>query len=248
MKACVNAFSVQKAGNTEDEYEDSFWPIGPRDEELPARIAAADGATDAVYSGIWAKLLVRSWGKRRLDESRFQDGVNRDAKLWRRIIRHRKMPWYVEEKARAGTFAAFVGLELDYSQGSIAGTWSAVACGDCCFFHIRESELLTSFPVTRSAEFSNSPHLLSSKDTDSGDSDQLSKATGTWEEGDHLYLMSDALACWFLTRCEEGFVPWQILTEVTLTGEPPFADWIGELRNRHEIKNDDCTLVSITFE
>lgn len=248
MKACVAAFGVQKAGNVESEYEDSFWPCTPGNEAFPVRIAAADGATDAVYSGIWARLLVRSWGKRRLDEGRFLEGVDRDAKLWRRIIRHRKMPWYVEQKAQAGTFAAFVGLELDYPQESGAGTWSAVACGDCCFFHIRGRELLKSFPLSRSTDFSNCPHLVSSNQTDSKESEGLSRASGAWEDGDSLYLMSDALACWFLTRCEAGFVPWQILTEVTLTGEPSFANWIDELRKRNEIKNDDCTLVSVTFE
>jgi hypothetical protein len=60
--------------------------------------------------------------------------------------------------------------------------------------------------------------------------------------------MTDALAAWFLSRCEQGTVPWQILRDVTLAGDPPFDDWINRLREQREIKNDDCTLVSVAFE
>ena len=73
-------------------------------------------------------------------------------------------------------------------------------------------------------------------------------ASGTWQDGDNIYLMSDALACWFLMRCESGSIPWQLLNDITLAGTPSFPAWITQLRERRELKNDDCTLVSITFE
>lgn len=73
-------------------------------------------------------------------------------------------------------------------------------------------------------------------------------ATGSWEENDSLYLMTDALACWFLASCETGVIPWRLLTEVTLTQEPPFEQWLAKLRGRREIRNDDCTLLNVTFE
>jgi hypothetical protein len=60
--------------------------------------------------------------------------------------------------------------------------------------------------------------------------------------------MTDALAAWFLARCEKGAVPWLELREVTLRKVPAFEEWISRLRNQREIKNDDCTLVSVSFE
>jgi hypothetical protein len=60
--------------------------------------------------------------------------------------------------------------------------------------------------------------------------------------------MSDALASWFLTRCEGGDVPWQALRTLAIAKEPPFEEWISSLRRKRAIKNDDCTLISISFE
>jgi hypothetical protein len=248
MKACVNAFRLQKAGNAPSEYEDAFWPRTSCEESFPLRVAAADGATDAVYSGLWANILVRSWGRRDLNNLRFARDVAQKAKLWQRIIRHRQLPWYVEEKARSGTYAAFAGVELDNTPGLSSGSWMAVACGDCCLFQIRGPELQAAFPVARSDDFTNSPVLLSTRTMRGDDVSAIQIATGAWEEGDCLYLMTDALACWFLGKCEAGEVPWQLLMDITLAGDPPFPVWINGLRERNELKNDDCTLISITFE
>jgi len=248
MKACVNAFRLQKAGNADSEYEDSFWPQTSCEQTLPARIAVADGATDAVYSGLWANILVRAWGRRRIKTASFPEGVGKQAKIWQRIIRHRRKPWYVEEKVRLGTYAAFIGVDLDHTPGSSSGSWSAIACGDCCLFHVRDTELITPFPVSRSSEFSNSPLLLSTSGMNRDDLNRVQTATGSWEEGDCFYLMSDALAYWFMAKCELGAVPWQLLSDITLARQPSFQVWVQDLRERHELKNDDCTLVSVTFE
>lgn len=242
-KAYVSVFHLQKSGNSLFEYEDAFWPLESCYADLPLRVAAADGATDAVFSGLWASILVKSWGRRRLNPENFSQQVAKKAKIWRRRIQRRQMPWYVEEKARSGTFAALVGVELCQT-----GKWAAVACGDCCIFQIRNQELIASFPVSRSGDFSNSPVLLSTGGTEDHTPEAVRSETGTWEPGDHLYLMTDALACWFLSKHESGCLPFEVLTEVALTERPTFPDWIASLRQRKEIKNDDCTLVSVTLE
>jgi serine/threonine protein phosphatase PrpC len=114
MKIQIDAFQTQKAGNAESEYEDAFWPRvqNMTVEESNVRIAVADGATDAVYSGLWAQLLVRAYGRRRLTGETVQIHLGKAARVWERIVRRRPLPWYSEEKARAGSFAALVGLAL----------------------------------------------------------------------------------------------------------------------------------------
>ncbi len=248
MKAYVNVFWHQKDGNSPAEYEDAFWPLDSYEEDRPFRIAAADGATDAVFSGLWANILARSWGRRHITSEAFAQEVAKKARIWRRLIRQRQVPWYVEEKARSGTYAALIGVELCQPSHSSSGTWKAIACGDCCLFQIRNRELVDAFPISRSDEFSNSPVLLATGNVDGQVVDAIRSRTGNFEPGDHLYLMTDALACWFLGKHEAGSLPWQLLTEITLTRNPSFSEWITDLRQQKEIKNDDCTLVSVTFE
>ncbi|MGI8958790.1 MAG: protein phosphatase 2C domain-containing protein [Bryobacteraceae bacterium] len=249
MKIYVDVFRTQKAGNTKSEYEDAHWPpvAATTLEANKARIAVADGATDAVYSGLWARLLVRAYGRQQLAYKSMEAAVLKAAQVWQRVIRNRSLPWYAEEKARSGSFAALVGLELIQPDSRVGGCWSVLACGDSCFFQMRSDKLIQAFPVSRSEDFSNTPMLLGSQKQSTG-LGAIRSTTGYWEEGDCFYLMTDALACWFLGRCETGFVPWQDLRDLTLARQPPFEEWISHLRNRGEIKNDDCTLISVSFE
>jgi hypothetical protein len=245
----IDSFHTQKAGNTASEYEDAFWmPVptaGLREEGM--RIAVADGATDAMYSGLWARLLVKAYGKHRMTGETAQDHLSRAAQVWDRAVGRRPLPWYAEEKARSGAYAALIGLELSRGADGDSGSWSALACGDSCFFHLRHDALLESFPLTRSDEFSSMPFLLGSHPRSRG-LEGMRSGGGTWQEGDCFYLMSDALASWFLTRCEAGDVPWQALRDVTIAKQPTFEEWIFSLRRERAVKNDDCTLIGISFE
>lgn len=250
MRLYIDAFRTQKAGNTESEYEDACWFREQSSIILPGqtvRVAVADGATDAIFSGLWARLLVKAYGRRHMTSRTVADHLIQAARVWERVVKRHPLPWYAEEKARNGTYAALVGLELTQAENGNAGTWSALSCGDCCFFHVRCAELLHSFPVDRAACFSNAPVLLGSHAETRG-IEGLLTATGDWQEGDCFYLMSDALALWFLTCCEQGEVPWQILRDVTLAKEPRFDEWIASLRQDRAIKNDDCTLVAVSVE
>ncbi|HTR35023.1 MAG TPA: hypothetical protein VMH80_03925 [Bryobacteraceae bacterium] len=245
----IDVFHTQKAGNAASEYEDAFWSPEPTT-RLPGdalRVAIADGATDAVFSGLWARLLVKAYGKRRMTGETADAHLAKAAQVWGRAVAGHPLPWYAEEKARKGAYAALVGLELHRGDDGASGTWSALACGDSCFFHLRSDTVIKSFPITRSEEFSNAPLLLGSHVRTRG-LEGVRTETGDWQEGDCFYLMSDALASWFLTRCEAGDVPWQALRDVTLAKDPPFEEWIASLRTKRTIKNDDCTLIGVTCE
>jgi hypothetical protein len=59
MQVSAYPYSVAKAGNLSEEYEDAYWPLDVVEGtgEL-FRFAVADGATESSYSKIWARLLV----------------------------------------------------------------------------------------------------------------------------------------------------------------------------------------------
>jgi hypothetical protein len=249
MKVYIDVFKAHKAGNSKSEYEDAHWPRAESQvcERNNLRVAVADGATDAVFSGLWARLLVSAYGRQQLVSQSSQPRLGKAARAWERVVKSRPLPWYAEEKAQAGSFAALVGLELSQQEETDEGRWSVLACGDSCFFQIRSDKLIAAFPISDPEEFSNSPLLLGTRSHSTG-VEGIRNTTGDWKDGDCFYLMTDALACWFLKRCESGRVPWRDLRNVTLVRQPPFDKWISSLRERGEIKNDDCTLVSATFE
>ena len=60
--------------------------------------------------------------------------------------------------------------------------------------------------------------------------------------GDALYLMTDALAEWFLRQFAAGGRPWK---DIDGLSEASFADWVQAQRKNRRLKNDDVTLVKI---
>jgi hypothetical protein len=57
--------------------------------------------------------------------------------------------------------------------------------------------------------------------------------------------MSDALACWFLRRAEDGGRPWKDVAEGVCQD---FGTWIGGLRSTGVLRNDDVTLLALAVE
>jgi hypothetical protein len=252
MHAKVQAFSLQKAGNDPSEYEDAFWPLKPLDQNpCSIRLAIGDGATETSFSALWAKLLVREYGTGQLTPGSLSDRVFRLQKLWRRILRERPLPWYAEEKLRDGAFSSLLGLTIgaDSAFQVSGGIWEAFAVGDSCLFQARGDDLITRFPIERPEQFDNRPVLVSSvpaanKLLD----DAVRMERGLWVIGDVFYLMTDALACWFLRTCELG--DRNLLHSLReLQAGPDFEGLIEEQRTisaddaRPTLRNDDVTLV-----
>ncbi|HEU4420658.1 MAG TPA: hypothetical protein VFT55_17095, partial [Planctomycetota bacterium] len=75
-------------------------------------------------------------------------------------------------------------------------------------------------------------------------------AHGDWQPHDTFYLMTDALAAWFLRCCEAGQQPWDVLEQVLGTADPQeaFAGLVRELREEKLLHNDDVTLLVIQVD
>ena len=70
MQVRTQAFHVPKRGNAETEYEDAYFPeIAPEREVSGFRCAVADGASESAFASVWARLLVRGFGRRRVDHN-----------------------------------------------------------------------------------------------------------------------------------------------------------------------------------
>jgi len=250
MRVDVQAYWLPKAGNALEEYEDAFWqsriPTGDADF---LRLAVADGATETSFSRSWALLLAKAYCRGRLAADNLQSGLPKLQRIWKRHVGKKPLPWYAEQKLESGAFAAIAGIKI----GSQVKEWSAFAVGDCCVFHTREEVILTSFPMDHAEQFNNRPLLLSSVASNNlGVVESVKCISGTWVSGDTFYLMSDALAAWFLRYASlpGGDAAYCLRT---LTNQRSFADFVELQRNdvfkdgEPMMRNDDVTLLACTI-
>lgn len=245
MEINEEVFWVQKAGSSVAEYEDAFSPQGPtRANAESFRFAIADGATESSFSGVWARMLVSSFVES--NETLDVPGLLASARpLWAAEIGQKELPWYAAAKVQGGAFASFLSLHL--REGGAHFEWRAQAVGDSCLVQVRDENVVCRFPLDHSSAFGSAPYLLSSSPDGSGALDQhLSVVEGICEPGDALYLMTDALACWFMAEDEAGRTPWRVLRDLNTEDQAEtFAEMIARLREEGTLKNDDSTLMRI---
>jgi hypothetical protein len=234
----IEAFCCPKEGNATEEYEDAWCArrLAAADRH---RVAIADGATESSFSRLWAGLLVERWARDDATGPEFFDRLEGVRRLWRLRVGRRSLPWYAA--------AAFLGLELD----AATRAWRAIAVGDCCIFQLDcvrpEMRLVHAFPMTRSAEFGSGPYLVGSDLAGNLDiRTHIRTSSGALRDGDVLLAATDALSAWLLWREEEGRPVWKWLT-AGFNGQSWFAALADKARG-DGVRNDDMTLVRITFQ
>ena len=252
MRVTTQTFWLPKAGNSDEEYEDAFWPSeGSAAQPLQGlRCAVGDGATETSFAGNWARLLTRRWCEEP-NCTGFLESLSSLQQEWGRQIESIPMAWYAEEKARAGAYSSLLEFSDTAPEDEGSTDWQAVAVGDSCLFHL-SSNVVKCFPLTCSDDFDSRPYLISSVPLDD---DQLRENVflerGLCYIGDVFYLMTDALACWFLRRNEEGNDIGARLLE--LDGPEMFQKIINEERAAKDadgqpyLRNDDVTLLRLVI-
>jgi len=251
VQVFAQAFWAQKAGNAVGEYEDAFWPRKTLEsqEGNEFRFAVADGATETSFSGVWAKQLVRLYCSGRVGTSctGFLTAMRLAQQRWYSVLARRPLPWYAEEKVRAGAFSALLGLRLLGDDSYSGGGWQATAMGDCCLVQMRGDDIIARFPIERACDFNNRPILLSSNPDHNGEvGNSLRFKEGKWISDDSFYLMTDALAAWFLATAEQGERPWSIIRDLQTSEQTTdFRQLVHHLRVHKLLRNDDVTLIRI---
>ncbi len=247
-----------------EEYEDAYSCT-----DDSSHFAIADGATESSFSEIWAQVLTRQFVESPPDfpprGEAMEKWLEPLQKEWHANINWERLPWYAEEKARMGAFAALLGMkflpaqiEADesfvskmffmFKKAQPSGPkWQAMALGDCNMFQIRGNALLLSFPLQKAEDFNSRPMLVGSNPARNKPLwQEMRFMEGDYQPQDLFIMATDAIAKWFLDRHEAGGKPWTTL--LTLKNESDFATFVSDLREKSQIRNDDTTVIMFRWK
>lgn len=256
----VDIYWAAKDGSSDFEYEDAACTLSDLEQSGVSRYAVADGATESSFAGAWARSLAEAYCAGLLTGAGAAAALVALRQSWEEKIGQMSLAWFAEDKAMQGAFATLCGLTLcrdsvtvsEKSESQETGKWQAFAVGDSCLFQIREQTIIKSFPLENSSQFGCSPEMLCSindlrPQAEIFSSEKL-KAEGRWLSGDLFLLMTDALACWFLTLSESGQLPFDFVAQ--LADQMSFLNYVKTSRTAAlvdgiRLKNDDVTLLAI---
>lgn len=231
-----------KLGNDEIEYEDAFAFSEDRN-----RYAIADGASDSVFSGIWARNLVKTFTEldtmvADITADTIYSLISSSRDSWYRDINWDRLSLFVKNKAVKGSFSTFLGIDTHLFEGTYS--IDVVAVGDSCIFYLQDG-VLKSFPIDDPSKFGNTPNLLWSGygAPFTGEfrwkKPEFSTFSFVMNPGDSIILATDALAKWMLENRETA---WDSLIDCS-----NYSEFFDDLRTKREMRNDDITMALITL-
>jgi hypothetical protein len=240
MQFTARVFTLAKDPQHPDEFQDAC-----RIDPAAGVAAVADGVASAIFSGQWAELLVAAAVADMPDpddQPAFAQWLQARRKEWSEAIDVGGLAWFQKAKLPLGAFSTLLWLRLQASDdGGQSYRLQAHAIGDTCLLHVRDGQVLRTFPVQESPEFEADPLVLGSVDLKR---DHLLKFAAIDEPcrcGDLLVLCTDAVAEWGLRQSESGSTPdWASCWDLT---EVQWCEQIEALRQQGEMRYDDATLV-----
>jgi dsDNA-binding SOS-regulon protein len=243
LHVIARQFVLPKDGSAADECEDAVALSADA-----SRFALADGATEAFDARRWATRLAETWvGAERapLTVEEFRPWLAEQGEWLRASWEGRKLPWYAEEKRRAGSFAAFVGLRLEARGRGMS--WDAVALGDSCLVQTRGGRVRTALPLSTHEEFNSLPPLVPSNESvREATLARLVGARGEAERGDVFLLMSDALSAWYFESLAktDGRAA-QFDSMLAASENDALAELLRGERASKRMKDDDVAVIRV---
>jgi hypothetical protein len=167
-------------------------------------MAMADGTTEAVYSGPWARTLVTAaepdWPV--LSPAEWERRLEVIKRRFAPLDRDCTVPWYVRNKyLTQGSQATLLAVTLCQEPGLPGRVLRALAVGDCCLFLLRPRARVFAFPLVESQQFGQNPALITNRAQPALD---VQRCEAMVQPGDLLVACSDALARWLLQAIEIG--------------------------------------------
>lgn len=203
------------------------------------RFAISDGVGQSFFPALWAEKLVNSF----VSGHKIENFVGEAQSHWRldleKIIDNSK--WYVrnEFKKQSPALGTFIGLQLLPEENN----WVVHVLGDSFLFFLSkdwnnfDNQVIKISSRTEPIIFDNYPDYYSSTGNHKG---KQATIPIPLEEG-VFYLMTDALAEWFLNGKKDAVHELDMLDGNYET----FLEFVNKERNSGKLKDDDTTLLII---
>jgi hypothetical protein len=237
----VRVFHHPANGRAEEEHHGAAAGLLAR-----GRFAVSGGSADSPHAALWAGMLAEDFVEsRRPQPARWSAWLPPLQLRWASAVAEDgPLPPETGYEARA----SFLGLVVHPAGWLDGRRWEAVAVGDGCLFQIRRGLLHCSFPQARLADLEAAEARIGSRTSfETVLRRQEARGEGEWLMGDEFYLMTSPLARWFLRHLEEWDRPWVVLGALLDRGGSPraFTAWVDELREGHELEDEDTTLLAV---
>jgi hypothetical protein len=202
-------------------------------------VAVADGASSTLFSGLWAELLTNAFVSVESGDSPLPEIASLRQQWFERVTRT-PLPWHQQTQLSLGAAAAFIGVVIAPS-----GLWKAVSVGDCALLQVREGTCIKAFPAQHTQDIAQLPALLRTHGSlhYTDEEAEIQVAEGNLLVNDRLFLVTDALAGWFLEEMERKREPWNWLDDIR--DSQNFQRRVTQLRHLNRLKDDDKTLIHI---
>jgi hypothetical protein len=235
--------SIPRSGSERHQLDDAgAWAIHPDD---TLHIAVADGATESIYSGLWARTLTDAairqypWDGTAIRWAWLAEASRRFSCLLPDLS---DAPWYIHNKLLDGSFATLSASRLDLS----SATLEAVAVGDSCIAIISDTAAgVQIFPAryANPASFRGGPALVPSNPRFAERLDLVAEMDSFQlpAGGVQVLLLTDALAHWFVTELSAGQGRWRTLLSIPEDGV--FRDFALAERHAGRLRDDDTLLI-----
>jgi hypothetical protein len=232
-------FWLPKDAEHPGEYEDAFAV-----DEGRGRVAIADGVSSAIFSRQWADLLTRAVVESPpdlADGEAFQQWLRELRKQWALSIDVTSLKWNQRAKLETGAFSTLLWIEFDPVNEEGETGFRSFALGDCCLFHVRDGQVLATFPIEQVEEFGLDPLAVGSINKGRDHVLEFQFLEGACREGDLIVLCTDALALWASKQSlAERPVDWPACWHVS---PREWAERIESVRRGGAMRYDDTTLV-----
>jgi hypothetical protein len=244
MRFASRVFQLAKDAERPEENQDACQADARR-----GIAAIADGVASSLFSRRWAQILTRATVAEVPDAGNpqaFGRWLAERRQAWTSQINVSELAWFQKPKLREGAFSTLLWVEvmpLHDTDRRPEDPWRlrVFAVGDSCLFHVRQRELLRSFPVQRAEQLEGSPLVIGSVDLNRDELVKFQSLEEICRPADLLVLCTDAIAEWALRVQEAGSPPvWQRYWSMT---QEAWQEEILALRDRREMRHDDATLL-----
>lgn len=222
------------------ELNEDAWAV----DESVTRVAVSDGASESFDSRAWATLLVNAYIADPAFSAEWLAGV---LNAYLATVDYESLSWSKQAAFDRGSFATLLALEVAPNCDV-----EVLALGDSVAFHLRDDELLASYPYTTPEEFDARPKLLSTVSAGNAFISEpeffLRNSCRTWhvQTGDVILLATDAVSQWALREQLPEQAALNYLRKVASL--EAFETEVLELRRQARIRVDDSTLVRLVVE